>query len=98
VADVSTAKMRVFDACEDVFVLLAHDPRLFEVLPLFNKAGLEGAIGGWKKEGWKERTRWKFLGQLPRDGKMGKEKIVEGFWRGGRKVSVEEALAKDGGC
>jgi hypothetical protein len=43
---------------------------------------------------YKEKLRWRFLNELPRDGKPGREPIVFGFWREGKEVSVAEALAK----
>ncbi|EPE36545.1 Metallo-hydrolase/oxidoreductase [Glarea lozoyensis ATCC 20868] len=107
VADRSVEKLRGFDACVDVLVCLAHDPGVGEVLPVFNGEGIKGGgIGKWKERGWKEKLRWRFLGELPRmvggeGGKgrgwvRGREPIVEGWWRGGKRVGVEEALRRDG--
>ncbi|CAG8955413.1 hypothetical protein HYFRA_00010277 [Hymenoscyphus fraxineus] len=97
VANESVGKIRDFDADARVFVCLAHDPSLFDFLPLFNDGGIEGAsLNDWKKEGWKEKCRWGFLNELPRDGKPGRKPIIDGFWRGGEKMSAEEALRKDG--
>lgn len=76
-----------------MFVCLAHDPSLFEVLPLMNTGG--ESINGWKEKGWKEQTRWMFLNELPRGGKPGRDPLVFGFWRDGKRVSVEEALRRD---
>ncbi|KAL3473164.1 beta-lactamase-like protein [Aspergillus californicus] len=82
-----------FDASPDVFICLAHDPSLFEVLPLLN-ADSGAHIGDWKDKGYKEATRWKFLNELPRHGRPGRGALVEGFWRGGERVGVEVAMRR----
>lgn len=92
-ADQSIAALREFDACEDVFVCLAHDPGLFEVLPLLN-TDKEANVNDWKEKLYKERTKWRFLNELPRHGKRGREPMVLGWWRDGKQASVEEAFAK----
>lgn len=97
VANQSVQKMQGFDADERVFICLAHDPTLFDVLPLFDNGGVKGeGLNAWKEKGWKEKCRWGFLNELPRDGKQGREAVVEGFWRAGKRVGVDEALEKDG--
>ncbi|RGP59468.1 n-acyl homoserine lactonase attm [Fusarium sporotrichioides] len=57
-------KMIAFDASEDVFVILAHDKTLVDVIDYFPKSA-----NGWKDKGWKETTRWRFIedfkGALP---------------------------------
>jgi glyoxylase-like metal-dependent hydrolase (beta-lactamase superfamily II) len=93
VANESIQGLKEFDACENVLICLAHDPGLFEVLPLLND-GRENDINGWKEKGYKEILRWRFLNELPREGKPGKEPIVLGFWRDGGEVTVTEALTK----
>lgn len=51
VANESIAGMEEFDACEDIFVCLAHGPALFEVLPLLNGNKDKGiGIGNWKEK------------------------------------------------
>lgn len=92
-ADISINSMKEFDASEDVFVCLAHDPSLFEVLPLMNTAK-EHSVNNWKEKGWKHKTRWMFLNELPRDGKPGRDPIIFGYWRDGKKVDVATAMAK----
>lgn len=95
-ANESVLKMQNFDADENVFICLAHDPTLFNVLPLFNNEGVDGkGLNEWKERGWKEKSRWGFLNELPRNGKAGRDPVVEGFWRAGKRVDVEEALRKD---
>ena len=93
VANESIQALKAFDASDDVLICLAHDPGLFEVLPLLND-GPRNEINGWKEKGYKEMLRWRFLNELPRDGKPGRKPIVLGFWRDGKEVSAVEALAK----
>lgn len=85
--------MKEFDASPDVFVCLAHDPGLFKVLPLFNQ-DQQNRINDWREKGYKDATQWRFLNELPRDGNRGREPIVSGYWRDGKQVSVEQAMAK----
>ena len=49
-------KIKVFDADERVFVVIAHDNSLRDVLEFFPKSANE-----WKEKGWKEQGRWRFL-------------------------------------
>jgi hypothetical protein len=44
------------DACEEVFVLLAHDWSLKGRIPEWPRE-----LNGWASEGWKEEWRWTFL-------------------------------------
>lgn len=45
-----------FDAHPDVFVLLAHDTSLEDVVEAF-----PASLNQWKEKGWKERVVWAFL-------------------------------------
>ncbi|KAF7323958.1 Metallo-beta-lactamase superfamily protein [Mycena kentingensis (nom. inval.)] len=54
----SLAKLRVFDANLDVFVVMAHDASL---LPLFTSDSEPVVINEWKKKGWKDEVVWAFL-------------------------------------
>jgi glyoxylase-like metal-dependent hydrolase (beta-lactamase superfamily II) len=92
-ADKSIASLKDFDASPDVLICIAHDPAMFEVLPLLNE-DKDATVNEWRAKGWKEKTRWRFLNELPRDGKPGRKPLVLGWWRDGREVSVEEAFAK----
>lgn len=56
VAEATIGKMIPFDANEEVFVIIAHDKSLLDVIDFFPKRANE-----WKKKGWKEAGRWKFL-------------------------------------
>ncbi len=84
VANDSIKGLEEFDAHPDVFICLAHDTGLIGVLPMLNDGGEE--IGDWKSKGYKEITKWRFLNELPRDGKQGRPRIVNGFWRNGVQV------------
>jgi hypothetical protein len=82
-------KMKSFDANEDVLVLLAHDRTLLQgILPVFNEQPEEN-LRDWKEKGWREKLRWGWLNDLPRNGKSGREEMVTGVWREGREVGLE---------
>ena len=51
--------LEALDACPDVFVIIAHDSSLLDVLEFYPKAGLTG----WEDGGHspKEIGRWRFL-------------------------------------
>ncbi|KAJ3534052.1 hypothetical protein NM208_g7712 [Fusarium decemcellulare] len=55
-AEATIDKMIGFDAKEDVFVVLAHDKSLVDIIDFFPKSANE-----WKEKGWKETSRWRFL-------------------------------------
>lgn len=84
-ANESIKGLAEFDAHPNVFVCLAHDTGLLGILPLLNDG--EEDIGDWKSKGYKEATTWRFLNELPRDGKPGRPGIVGGFWRNGKQVA-----------
>ncbi|KAJ3496155.1 hypothetical protein NLG97_g2865 [Lecanicillium saksenae] len=81
----SVDKVKILDAQENVFVCLAHDGALGEVLPLYNK-NANAAINDWKIRGYKDKTRWEFLNELPRDGLPGRPPLTLGLWRNGNRV------------
>jgi hypothetical protein len=86
--DPSTAQRSVdnlmhFEQSPDVMVCLAHDRALFKFLPTFNDDA-RASLNDWKSKGWKEKCRWDWLNELPRNGKPGRKKIVDGFWRDGK--------------
>ncbi|RSL87849.1 hypothetical protein CEP52_015416 [Fusarium oligoseptatum] len=63
-AEATIEKMINFDLREDVFVIIAHDRTLLDVINFFPKKANE-----WKEKGWKGASRWRFLedfkGALP---------------------------------
>ncbi|KAL1984112.1 hypothetical protein VTN96DRAFT_9612 [Rasamsonia emersonii] len=71
-----------FDASENVFVAIAHDPALREVCELFPHA----TLNEWKAKGWARRSHWHFVNELPIDGKPGRPKLVEGLLKDGKPV------------
>ncbi|KAJ6466559.1 hypothetical protein C8R47DRAFT_1234808 [Mycena vitilis] len=56
VARASIAKMADFDANEDVFVVLAHDGSLVDVVGPF-----PASLDTWQTKDWKSRVTWAFL-------------------------------------
>ncbi len=87
VAQKSVDRLEEFDASEDVFVCVAHDGGLLDVVDWFPK----GTLNTWKEKGWKERSQWGFLNELPIDGKPGRPWIAPGLVREGKVVSGDEA-------
>jgi hypothetical protein len=91
IANESIDSLKEFDASEDVLVCLAHDPTLLDVLPLLN-TGRSESLNDWKQRDLKEKLKWKFLNELPRDGNPGEPPIVVGFWRDGQQLEPIDAL------
>ncbi|TQV90036.1 Beta-lactamase-like protein [Cordyceps javanica] len=85
VAQESLDKVKILDAQENVFVCLAHDGALIDTLPLYNN-NVDADINDWKDCGYKEKTRWGFLNELPRDGKAGRPPLTPGLLRNGNKI------------
>ena len=53
----SHRKLRLVDAQDtQVFVILAHDETVGDVIDLFPKS-----VNSWKQQGWAEKARWMFL-------------------------------------
>ncbi|EXJ72049.1 uncharacterized protein A1O5_04552 [Cladophialophora psammophila CBS 110553] len=72
-----------FEQSPAVMVCIAHDEALLKFLPTLNRdPGSD--LNNWKSAGWKEKCRWDWLNELPRNGKPGRKPIVEGFWRDGK--------------
>lgn len=55
-ANATLRKVMEFDADERVFVVIAHDYTLLDVVDFLPKEA-----NGWKVKGWKEKGRWTFL-------------------------------------
>lgn len=56
----SHRKLRLVDAqSAQVFVILAHDENVGDVIDLFPKS-----VNAWKKLGWADKARWMFLGDF----------------------------------
>jgi hypothetical protein len=56
-AQATVSKMQLFDASPDVFVVIAHDASLLDILPFYPK----GELNGWEKTEDKIVGRWRFL-------------------------------------
>ena len=85
-AQKSVKSLEEFDADENVFVCVAHDGGLIPVVEFFPA----GTINGWKEKGWKEKSRWGFLNELPVDGKPGRPWIAPGLVKEGKVLTEEE--------
>ncbi|KAJ6512251.1 beta-lactamase-like protein [Mycena vitilis] len=55
-ARASIVKLGDFDANHDVFVILAHDGSLVDVVSPF-----PASLNAWQEKGWKQRATWAFL-------------------------------------
>ena len=85
-AQKSVKSLEAFDADENVFVCVAHDGGLLPVVDFFPN----GTMTDWKKKGWKERSKWGFLNELPIDGKPPKPWIAPGRVKEGKVLSQED--------
>lgn len=52
----SREKLISLDACDNVFVLIAHDPSVLGVIDTFPAVATE-----WRRLGWKDKCQWRFL-------------------------------------
>ena len=71
-----------YDADPNVLVAIAHDPTSLVVFDFFPN----GTMNAWKEKGWKERSHWGFLEELPYYGKMIQPLLVDGLYTQGQKV------------
>ncbi|KAH8902039.1 hypothetical protein BR93DRAFT_954115 [Coniochaeta sp. PMI_546] len=83
-ARASVLKMQELDAKDNVFVCLAHDAMLLDVLPVFNKDPGKDC-NNWRESGWKQKCHWGWLNEVPVDGQPAHSPIVKGFWRDGKQ-------------
>ncbi|KAL5600654.1 hypothetical protein FOVSG1_008466 [Fusarium oxysporum f. sp. vasinfectum] len=82
-AQKSVSTLMSLDAIDKVLVLIAHDPSIVGVLPMFPAA----TLNGWYQLGWKRLLRWRFLDQLPIDGQP-RPYLVDGTYVDGRRVKT----------
>jgi glyoxylase-like metal-dependent hydrolase (beta-lactamase superfamily II) len=61
-ATVSTAKMEIFDAHDDVLVCISHDKSLMNHLPFYPHT-----MNDWHKKGCKQKLHWEFLNDFDLD-------------------------------
>lgn len=73
----SLGKLEDFDADPNVLVIIAHDTAPLDVMTFFPK----GTINDWKTKGWKENMHWHFVNELPIEGKVGRDPLVDGIYR-----------------
>jgi glyoxylase-like metal-dependent hydrolase (beta-lactamase superfamily II) len=81
-------KMQPFDDNPHVLVCLAHDTTMLKVLPTLNSQP-DRDLNDWFARGWKEQCHWGWLNELPRKGERGRELVVQGFWREGKRWDYE---------
>jgi len=79
----SINKLEDFDADPNVFVCIAHDEGLNDVVDWFPN----GTLNDWKKRGWKEKSLWGFLNTLPMNGKPARENFCPGLMKDGKLVN-----------
>ena len=84
-ANATLRKVQDFDADDRVFVMIAHDYTLLEVVDFFPREA-----NGWKAKGWKEEGRWRFLGDFQRAVEIVLEREKAGGWGGGGGGEVGE--------
>lgn len=82
-AQKSVNTLMSLDTNDKILVLIAHDPSIVGALPLFPTADL----GGWYRAGWKRSLRWRWLDQLPVDGKP-RPYLVDGTYVDGVRVKT----------
>ncbi|ORY69029.1 beta-lactamase-like protein [Pseudomassariella vexata] len=79
----SIEHLKALDADDRVLVLIAHDPSIMNKFPFFPN----GVLDDWHEAGWKQGIRWRFLDELPVDGKA-KEYLVSGTYMNGKMVKT----------
>ena len=89
VAQTSVDRLAEFDADANVFVCIAHDGGLIPVVDWFPK----GNLNSWKDHGWKEKSKWGFINELPHKEKPGRPWIAPGLVKDGKVLSKEEVAS-----
>ncbi|KAF4998798.1 hypothetical protein FDECE_11700 [Fusarium decemcellulare] len=85
----SVSTLMTLDADDKVLVLIAHDPSILGVLPLFPKAN----INQWHRAEWKQLLRWRFLDQLPINGQP-RPHLVDGTYVDARAIARAKRLVE----
>ncbi|KAJ0423030.1 beta-lactamase-like protein [Aspergillus carlsbadensis] len=60
-AHTSISKMQVFDAAENVWVVIAHDQALLDIVDFY-----PARVNDWQRRGYAQKTRWRFWNTLAR--------------------------------
>ena len=71
----SVDAMKEFDADERIFVIIAHDNSLRDLIGLWPE---RGTVNRWAEEGWGEKSRWRFLRDFGEA--VGIERLASGQW------------------
>lgn len=85
-AQKSVDGLEELDADENVFVCVAHDGGLLDVVDWF-----PSNLNDWKQSGWKARSQWGFLNEMPIDGKPGRPWIAPRLVKEGNVESEDDA-------
>lgn len=64
-----------FDADPNTIVLIAHDPTSLDVFDFF-----PAKINDWKQKNQKKKAFWGFLSEIPYNGKVVREQLVDGLY------------------
>lgn len=96
VSQQSVDKLLRFDASTSVLVCLAHDETMLRTLPTLNTHPKDD-LNDWQKRGFKEKIKWGWLNDLPRNGEPGRALAVEGFWRDGKPWPEARDVLKHNG-
>lgn len=93
VAQQSVDRLEEFDVDENVFVCIAHDGGLIPVCDWFPYE----TLNDWKAKGWKEKSKWGFLNELPIDGKPGRPLLAPGLVKEGKVIEKADRLGPGAG-
>lgn len=64
-----------FDAHPNILIAIAHDTAPLDVFDFFPMK-----MNGWKAKGWKEKSHWGFLSELPYNGTCVRPRRVDGLY------------------
>ncbi|KAL2842651.1 beta-lactamase-like protein [Aspergillus pseudodeflectus] len=60
-AHASISKMQAFDAAENIWVVIAHDQALLDLVDFY-----PASVNDWQRKGYAQKTRWRFWNTLAR--------------------------------
>ncbi|KAL3488189.1 beta-lactamase-like protein [Aspergillus germanicus] len=60
-AHASISKMQVFDSAENIWVVIAHDQSLLDIVDFY-----PARVNDWQRKGYAQKTRWRFWNTLAR--------------------------------
>lgn len=82
----SLRALAAFDADDSILVIIAHDTAPLDVMPFFPN----DTITDWKRRGYKGKMHFNFVNELPVDGKVRREPLVDGVYRDGKRIKTLE--------